>query len=249
MIRDGRTTKAAADLTRKEMKGPDHFQVAATDAAEWLSKNRRVAGAALAVAAVFVVAGLVVHGYLTSGRSAAGGELYRALDAADGVVSTVPLPGVDRPVFASEAERQKAVIAAADLTRRQHPGTRAAVTAALASGEAHLRLEEWDAAMGDLNAYLAAAPADDALRFAGLDGLARAQEGKGDLAAAAATFERAGREASFYRDRAELERARVLARAGKDDEAKKLLAAFPGEFKDSPLKGEAAERLAALGGK
>lgn len=249
MIRDGRTTKAATDLTRKEMKGPDHFQVAATDAAEWLSKNRRVAGAALAAAAVFVVAGLVVHGYVTSGRNAAGGELYRALDAADGVVSTVPLPGVDRPTFVSEAERQKAVIAAADLTRRQHPGTRAAVTAALASGEAHLRLEEWDAAMGDLNAYLAAAPPDDALRFAGLDGLARAQEGKGDLAAAAATFERAGREAPFYRDRAELERARVLARAGKADEAKKLLAGFPGEFKDSPLKGEAAERLAALGGK
>lgn len=249
MIRDGRTTKAATDLTRKEMKGPDHFQVAATEAAEWLSNNRRLAGAALAVAAIFVVAGLVVHGYVTSGRAAAGGALYRALDAADGVVSTVPLPGIDRPTFVSEAERQKAIVAAADLTRQQHPGTRAAVTAALASGEAHLRLEEWDAAMADLNAYLSAAPADDAMRFAGLDGLARAQEGKGDLAAAAATFERAGREAPFYKDRAELERARVLARAGKADEAKKLLAGFPGEFKDSPLKGEAAERLAALGGK
>ncbi|MEI6226607.1 MAG: hypothetical protein WCS72_17825, partial [Deltaproteobacteria bacterium] len=49
-------------------------------------------------------------------------------------------------------------------------------------------------------------------------------------------------------DRAVLERARLLARSGKPEEAKKLLQAFPQDFKDSQLRADADKQLAALGG-
>jgi predicted negative regulator of RcsB-dependent stress response len=231
------------------MKGPDRFQVAASQATEWMGKHRRGLTVGLAAAAVALVGAVGAHAAIRSSRERAGGALYRALDAADGQISPVPLPGVDRPVFKTDEERQKAVVEAADRVRKEHGGTASARTAALAAGDAHLALRQWDSAAADFQEYLAGAAADDPLRFAALDGLARAQEGKGDLAAAAQTFERAGREVSFYRDRAAIERARVLARAGKADEARKILQGFPEEFKDSALRGEAQERLARLGGK
>jgi predicted negative regulator of RcsB-dependent stress response len=246
MIRDARTTKAASDITRKDMKGPDHFQVAATGALEWAAaRHKLLLGALGAVVAVAVVAVLVAQ-VMRSSRDKAGGRLYQALAAADGEISAVPLPGVDRPIYPSEEQRAKAILDATEKVRRESGGSRAALTATLAAGEAHLELKEWTPALSDFQAYLAGAPADDALRFAALDGLARAQEGKGDLPAAAAAFEQAGQQVAFVKDRATLEQARVLVRAGKVDEARKLLAAFPEQFKDSPLKSEAQERLARL---
>lgn len=249
MIRDARSTHSAAEITRKDMKGPDRFQVAATHAAEWAAKNGRTVAVALGALVVALVAAAVVQGMTASARERAGSRLYRALDAAEGVVSAVPMVGSDRQVFASEAERQKAIVDAADRARQGHPGTRAALTAALLAGGANLRLGQWDQARAAYEEYLAGTPADDSLRFAALEGLARAAEGKSDFAGAAATFERAGREVAFYKDRAALERARLLERAGKADEARKLLSAFPEEHKESPLKAEAQERLARLGGK
>jgi thioredoxin-like negative regulator of GroEL len=49
--------------------------------------------------------------------------------------------------------------------------------------------------------------------------------------------------------RAGLERARLLAKAGKVEEARKLLESFPADVKDPLLEAEARERLARLGGK
>jgi tetratricopeptide (TPR) repeat protein len=88
---------------------------------------------------------------------------------------------------------------------------------------------------------------DDSLRFAALDGIARAQEGKGDLDAAAKGYQKAG-EVEFYKDRAALEQGRVLAKAGKIDQARKAVEAVAKDSKDPTLQAEAQERLARLGG-
>jgi GTP-binding protein len=247
MIRDARQTRAAGDLSRKQIKAPDRFQVAAAGAAEWLAARRTLVAVAAGVAVAAVVSGVAIRAWQRSSRDRAGGLLYRALDAADGEISPVPIPGVDRQIFRTDGERQRAVAEAAGAVRVRAGGTGAGRTAALLSGSARLRLGEWDAALADFRAFLAEAPPDDTLRFAALDGVARAQEGKGDLEAAARSFEQAGREAASYSDRAALERARVLVQAGKPGEARKLLQAFPEEHKDSPLRAEAQQRLARLG--
>lgn len=237
------------ELTRKQMKGPDSFQVVAGRAASWVAGHQKQI--AFAVVALVGLVGVVVGfgAWRQSQAQKAGALLARVLDALEGEISSVSIPGLSRPVFASPAEQQRAVIAAAAEVRREYPSSDAARTAALASGDAHLRLGEYDAALADDEAYLRQAPRTDSLRFAALEGVARALEGKGELDGAARAFERLAAEDPLVKDRAALERARVLAKAGKAEEAKKVLAAFPEEFKDSTLKAEAQERLARLGGK
>jgi tetratricopeptide (TPR) repeat protein len=234
--------KTAHELTRKEMKGPDRFQVAAAEAASWMAKHQKqLSLAALAVVVLAVVAAGASY-MLDTRRANSGALLYRAIDAASGEVSSIPLPNFDRPIYKTAEEKERAVIDAASKVREGAGGTRAAATAALLEADAHLALGEWDKAIAAYQSYLGSAPADDSLRFGGLDGLARAQEGKGDREAAAKTYETAS-EIAFFKDRATLERARVLAKAGKKDEAKKALEAVS---KESPLQAEAQERLARL---
>jgi predicted negative regulator of RcsB-dependent stress response len=228
------------------MKGPDKFQVAATQAAGWAAGHRRqIVGAVVAVVAVIAIVFAVVA-WRTSRATKAGGLLYRTLVAASGEVSSIPLPGVPGPLYKTDAERQQAVVEAARRVREQYGSSAAAETAALAEGDARFHLGEWDAALAAYRAFLDAAPSDDSLRFAALEGVARVHEAKGELGEAATAWEKVG-ELKVHADRAALERARVLAKAGKVDEAKKLLASFPETFKESPLKAEAEQRLARLG--
>ncbi len=235
--------KTVHEITRKEMKGPDRFQVAASEAAGWMGKHEKLlALGALGVAAL-ALAGVGISHLLESRQAKAGASLYKALEAASGEVSSVPLPGFDHPIYKSAEEREQAVLSAATKVRAEHGGTRAATTAALLEGDAQLALGQWDKAIAAYGGYLDKAPADDSLRFGALDGLARAQEGKGDLAAAAATYERAAG-IPFFKDRAMVERARILEKAGKPEDAKKALESVG---KDSPLHGEAQARLARLG--
>ena len=200
---------------------------------------------ALGAAALLVLAAIAVGAsYVAdSRREKAGGLLYKAIDAASGEVSSVPLPNFEHPIYKTVEEKERAVIDAASKVREGHAGTRAATTAMLLEADAHLALGEWDKAIAAYQSYLASSAADDSLRFGGLDGLARAQEGKGDLDAAAKTYENASAIA-FFKDRATVERARVLAKEGKKEEAKKTLETVS---KDSPLAGEAQEQLARLG--
>ena len=235
--------KTAHELTRKEMKGPDRFQVAMSGAAAWLSGRQKALTLAVGAAVAIAVVALGVSRYLEGKRAAAGADLYQAIEAASGEISDTPRPGVERPTYKTAEEKHRAVLEAAQRVRSRYAGSRAAVTAALLEGDALLDLAEWDKAIAAYRSYLSSVPADDPLRFAALFGVARAQEGKGDLEGAAKTYqEAAGNETS--RDRATLERARVLAKAGKKDEARKALQEIG---KGSPLQPEATERLARLG--
>ena len=238
-------SKTAHELTRKEMKGPDRFQSAASEAANWaVARQKLIVGGVLALLGVAAVV-IAITSYFDGRKAKAGGDLYRAIEVASGEISTVALPNVDRPVFKTLEEKEKAVLAEAEKVRQRNPGTRSAATAWLLEGDAQFRLQAWDKAIAAYQQYLEQAPADDALRFGALDGIARAQEGKGDLAAAVKAWDKAG-ELAFYKERAVLEKARVLAKLGNVDEARKELEALP---KESPLAGEVQSRLSRLGAK
>jgi tetratricopeptide (TPR) repeat protein len=238
-----------AELSRKDMKEPDQFQVAAGEAASWLTGHRRTALLAGGGAVAVLVIGLVVSGLRERSAAAAGGALSKVYQAAGADLSPVPLPGVAGPTYPSEAERQKAVIEAAAQAASELGSSRAGALAALAKGDAHLKLGEWDAAAAAYQAYLASAPREDSLRFGALEGLALVEEGKGNVDAAVVAYGRLAAEAPAHADRADLAKARLLAAAGKKDEARALLAGFAEAHKDSALAGEASERLAKLGGK
>jgi tetratricopeptide (TPR) repeat protein len=242
-------TKTASDhLSRKEIKGPDQFQVAATQAVDWMTHRRKQvligAGTVIAVAVLITVFVTV----RASNEREAGALLYRVVEAAGGEISSVPLSGVPAPLYKSDEERQRAVIEAAEKVRARHGGSRAATTATLLMGHAQFRLGEWDKALESYRSFLAGAPKDDSMRFAALDGVARALESKGQLDDAVKAWDEAASDAA-HADRATLEKARVLAKAGKTDDARKLLQNFPEAHKESMLQAEAAEQLARLGGK
>jgi tetratricopeptide (TPR) repeat protein len=234
-------------ITRKDMKEPDKFQQAATQAAGWVAARRRhlVLGGAVVVAAVVLLA--ILSAVNTGREERAGAAAADLLATVGGEISSVPLPGLPGPVFPTEEARQRAVVEAARKVLAAHEGTGAARLAALALGDAHLRLREWEEARAAYERFLAAAPKDDSLRFGALEGIALVEEGKGNLDAAAQAYERLGREAPAFADRADLERARVLAQAGKPDEARKLLQGFSDRHKQSLLGPESSERLARLG--
>jgi tetratricopeptide (TPR) repeat protein len=236
-------------ITRKDMKEPDRFQQAATQAASWIAVRRRHVVMVGAVAIGAIVAVAILSAVNTGREERAGAAASHLLDAMGGEISSVPLPGIAGPFYPTEEARQRAVITAAEQVLSAHAGTGAAQLAALALADAHAKLREWDQAKAAYERFLASAPRDDSLRFGALEGIAMAEEAKGSLDQAAQAYERLGREAPAFADRADLERARVLAQAGKTAEAKELLAGFSERHKQSLLTPEAAERLARLGGK
>jgi tetratricopeptide (TPR) repeat protein len=236
-------------VSRKDMKEPDKFQAAAGQAATWVAGHRNPVVAAIAGAAALIVLVSVVSVWQSHRAEASGAALSEVLRVAGGEITAVPLPGLPGPFFKDEAERHRAVLEASRAVRESYAGSDAATQATLLAGDAHLGLKEWDAAVGAYNDYLTNADANDPLRFGALEGMAMAEEGRGKLDAAAATYDRLAKEVPFYADRAELERARVLAASGQVDDARKLLEGFAEKHAASPLVGDAAERLARMGGK
>jgi len=235
------------EMTRKDMKEPDQFQQVAGEAANWLTGHKNqsliVAGAvALVVLAIGLVTGLKERSATKNGAL-----LSAVYQAAGADVSSVPLPGQVGPSFTTDAARQKAVIEAAGKVLAEASGSRQAALASLAKGDAHYRLGEWDAAAAAYQAYLAAADKVDPLRFGALEGLALVDEAKGSADAALAGWARLATELPAFSDRADLEKARLLAASGKAAEARQLLSGFAEAHKGSTLASEAAARLGKLG--
>jgi tetratricopeptide (TPR) repeat protein len=236
-------------LSRKDLKAPDKFQETATRAVDWITGHRKNVRLVAGVVAALLVAVFLV-GVLGGARAEKSGAVaYEVLRAVGAEVSAVPLPGMAGPFYATDAERQKAVIAEADRAIAEYPSTAGGRLALLMKADAQLRLGEADAAIASYQKYLAEAPSDSSLRFGALEGIAFAHEAKGKLDEAAAAWERAGKELASIADQADLERARVLAAAGKRDEARKLLEGFAEKHKGSPFASDAAERLGRLGAK
>jgi tetratricopeptide (TPR) repeat protein len=234
-------------IRRKDMKEPDKFQQTATQAAGWLTSHRKPVYAALGAVAALVVIVAIVSAVQSRRERHAGAAAGKLLEAVSANVSSIPLPGSTGQTFPTEEAKQRAVVASAEAILAEFGGTHAAVLAALSKADAHLALKEWDAAGQGYELFLSKAEKADSLRFGALEGLAVVAEGKGDLAGAAAGYERLGKEAKAYADRADLERARVLAAAGKLEDARKVLSSFAETHPESQLKAEAAARLARLG--
>ena len=90
---------SAHELTRKDLKAPDKFQTAATQAASWAAGRKTTLIAALAAVIALLVAAAAVTSWRASQKQKAGGLLFQALTAASGEVSSIPLPGVSGPIF------------------------------------------------------------------------------------------------------------------------------------------------------
>jgi tetratricopeptide (TPR) repeat protein len=233
-------------VSRKDMKQPDAFQAVASQAAGWIvaRKKQVVPAIAAVVGAVLITA--IVLGVQARRSANAGAAVAALLETVNAPVIATPPAGYKGLTFPDETARFKAVVEQAAPVIASYGGTDAGAMAYLAVGDAHYGLKEWDAAAKDYEHFLGSVSKDDNLRFAALEGLALVAEAKGDTAGALAGYERLAKEAPRFADRADLERARLLAASGKTAEAKELLTKFAANHKDSPLDSDAAQRLAQL---
>jgi tetratricopeptide (TPR) repeat protein len=230
----------------KDMKQPDAFQAVASKVAGWLVARKKqvlVAGAAIVALLVITAVGLAIQ----ASRSASAGKAMGALlETVAAPVVAAPPAGFAGRTFPDETARFKAIVEEAAPVIGRYGGTDVGALAYQVRGDAHFGLKEWDAAAKDYQQFLGSVSKDDNLRFAALEGLALVAESKGDVPGALAAYERLAKEAPRFADRADLERARVLAASGKVPEAKELLTKFAANHKDSSLTSDATQRLAQL---
>lgn len=236
-------------ISRKDMREPDRFQVVANQAASWLAARKKQALVAAAVAVVAIVAAGAFVAVQSSRAEAAGRATSGLLALAAAPVVAEPPAGTTEKTFRSEDEKQRAVVAAADEVLAKHGAGRIASLALLVKGDALFALKDWDKAAAEYERFLRDARKDDSLRFGALEGLGLVAEAKGDLEGAVRAYQRMGQEAPAFADRADVERARVLALAGKKDEARQILTSFATTHKESPLARQASQQLAQLGAK
>jgi len=236
-------------LSRKDMREPDRFQIVANRAAAWLAARKKQAILAGGAVAFLVVAAIATASVRTSRAEAAGRATSALLDLVAAPVVAKPAEGDTSRSFPTEEAKERAVVAEADQILAKYGAGRTGLLAVLVKGDALYELKEWDKAQAEYERYLREAQRDDSLRFGALEGLGLVAEAKGDLEGAARAYERMGSEAPAFSDRADLERARVLAAAGKIDEAKQILVKFAENHKDSSLVGQASQQLERLGAK
>ncbi len=236
-------------ISRKDMREPDRFQVVASQAATWLAARKKQAAVVGGAAAAVIIAVGAVAAVQSSRADAAGAATGELLSLVAAPVVAKPDAGSTQKTFPTDDAKQRAILAEADKVLGKYGSSRPAQLALLVKGDALYGLKEWDKAGAEYERYLKDASKDDSLRFGALDGLGLVAEAKGDLGGAAQAYTRMAQQAPQFADRADLERARVLAAAGKVDEARQILSKFGENHKDSTLAGQAAQQLAQLGKK
>jgi tetratricopeptide (TPR) repeat protein len=234
-------------LTQKELRAPDAFQRVGGVARRWLEQRRKLALAA----AILVVAAALVAAVLSSlanrREQRAAHALGGALKSLDRPVGAA-LPGDEEKPYASQKDKDQALVGALTAFRAEYSGTLPAATAALPLGDAELRAGQADGALPHFSDFLSRAPAKQILRVSALEGEGYAWEAKGQLDRALDAFQRMSKEdgGGFLAGMGLYHRARILALQGKKTEAaqafQELVTAKPG----TPAAALAQDRLGLL---
>ena len=243
----------AEKMHRKELRAPDALQRAGLEARHWMEgREKLIVGAVLAAVAI---GGAIALYYYLSDRSERMAE--RQLGAAlitlsrpvvePGQKPPPNLPESERP-FASQQEKDQAIVASLTKFREERRGTRSASTAALPLAQSLSRLGRFDDALKLYDDFLKSAAPGDPLRAAALEGKGYAYEAKGQLDDALQAYDELARveKSDFLEGMGLFHRARILILQGKKDEAAKALSEIPGAFPNSAAARMATERMNLL---
>lgn len=256
----------AKGISRKELKElrrPDEFVTFWTRAGEYttrVAKERRSALVVGATMLVTVVIGSVVFSNIAERRATRATvalvrieKLSTADLRPDGAPATNPdgTPVVDDgvPRFKTEKERDEAALKELDAFVAE--GNPLKNEGLLERGPLLLALGRAPEAIDTYNQVLQGG-VDPRLVFLAHEGLGYAQEQKGDLEAAAATFAKLDADAAalpggdFYGDRALYHKARISELRGNADDAKKLYREVLDKNPTTSLRDEITNRLAVL---
>jgi tetratricopeptide (TPR) repeat protein len=254
----------AKGISKKELRQPDEFVSFWTHAADKVGRFASVRRRELAVGAVALVTVIAGSLVVSAVKDSHGKEATAAIVHAErianaplhpeGVPTTNPdgTPVTDDgvPHFKTDKERAEAALKEVDaLLAGQHGAL--APQARVERGRLLLALGRTDEAISTYQQVLGG-KLDARFRFLATEGLGYAQEAKGDLNAAAATFAKLGsdypssKEGGFYQDRAGYHQARLAELRGNSGDAKRLYREVLDKNPDTSLKSDITNRLAVL---
>jgi tetratricopeptide (TPR) repeat protein len=254
----------AKGISKKELRQPDEFVTFWTRAGEQATRFASERRRALIVGATMlatVIAGSVIFSGVSEQRAArATAALVRIEKIAaadlrpDGAPAANPdgTPVADDgiPRFKTEKERDESALKELDgfLAGSAGPLSNEARLERgpllLALGRAPEAIETYQRVLGDA--------LDPRLKFLAREGLGYAQEAKGDLDAAVATFAMLDEDAAvfkgadFYADRALFHKARIAELRGNAEDAKKIYKEVLDKNPTTSLRDEITNRLAVL---
>jgi tetratricopeptide (TPR) repeat protein len=254
----------AKPISKKELKQPDEFVSFWThvgeQAGKWATEYRRpllIASTALATAVIGLIVLTTVsesHAKKASDELARIERIATAELRPEGSPATnpdgSPLANDGVPHFKTAKERAEATLKELDAFVASS-GNPLRMQGRFERGPLLLSLGRADEAVKAYEDILKEGP-DDRLRFLAHEGLGYAQEAKGDLAAAAAAFDKLTEDAAvfkeggFYKERAAFHKARLAELRGNSDEAKKLYREVLDKNPTSSLRDEISNRLAVL---
>jgi predicted negative regulator of RcsB-dependent stress response len=232
-------------LDKHDLKAPDEFLSTGSKVAAYVAENAAMVIGGVLLALVAIAAGFgwlhqqQVREIEASGKLFAGEKILQSDDP-------MRMFGMALP-SAADAEDKKKAIEAFDKVATEYAGSAAARRARLRSGDVYLELGEYDSAITSYEQALNGAGPEET--FYARNGIAHSQEAKQAWDDAIATYRKLVDDESLtMRDVATVDLARVLIRAGKNDEARELLSAFSTKFPESSLKDSAEKELAKVGG-
>jgi tetratricopeptide (TPR) repeat protein len=254
----------AKGISRKELKQPDEFVSFWTRAGEQATRFANERRSTLLIGStmlVTVIVGSIIFSSMSERRARAATETLTHIEHVatgdlrpEGVPTTnpdgTPLADDGVPHFKTEKERGEAALKELDafLASSRNP---LAAEARLERGSLLLTLGRADEAIANYKQLLAD-HLDERLRFLAREGLGYAQEAKGDLDGAVATFDKLDEDAAvfkaggFYKNRALYHRAQIAELRGNAADAKKLYREVLDKNPTTSLRDEITNRLAVL---
>lgn len=228
---------------QKELKKPDEFQKLGAEAVPFLEQHGRqvvmVVGGVLLVGLLIAIASSMSgKGEETASRDF--GAALKVLERTVNATATEVKPG-EEPPFKTEAEKDEAIAKSLSDFRAKHPGTKAAVSAALPLGQAYLRQNKADQALPLIEEYIAKAEQNDPLRPAAYEARGYALEAQKKYDEALSAFDQLAKEnkTDFMKGMGLYHRARMLLIKGDTAAAAKTLSEI-----ENAAPGSAAARLA-----
>lgn len=239
----------AADEAAKAAAGiQDEFQARGFELVEWVHEKQ---GLFLGILGAIVAGGLAfgVYTVVENNRNTeASASLATAIEAFEAPIEEAPAADAEGPSFKDAKERATRARELFQKTAAEHQGTGAAAVAHLYGGHTSMKLGDFDTAVKEYQAFLDATAKDDALRFAGLAGIAAALDAKGDRKGAIAKLEElVALPSKIDEDAALLELGRLQQAEGNTDAARAALERIGKDFPESTLKSRAEEMLSTLG--
>ena len=233
---------------KEELEAPDAFQRKGNELSEWLMGKQKLFFAVVVLALAIFLVMTVIRSMGHKKEVVAEQALTTALDVVSRPVQAKPADGPgDDQAFATEKDKDEAIVKSLEAFRQKYPGSGAAATAALTLGQAQLRLGQYDQALANFNEFLTKRPATDVLRPIALEGKGYAYEAKNQLDQALAAFaELSDSKSGLLSGMGLYHQARIFILEQKKDEAAKVLSRIPIEYPDTAAAKLAKERLDSL---